>query len=360
MLQKGDKVKFLDEVGGGVISKVIDLHRVMLLSDDGFEVPVRVQDLVLYEKGVKPKMLTNEGGDDEEVITDRTLHVNQNIKEDFDRDGVVSEDSSEAAFSGEVYLALVESDKKREASPVFDLYLINDSQNHLYYVLTQQTDDSMHRLLGAGALDPGMKMAVDSCICDPLAEPFQFMIQAIRFRQSFFVPTVPIQSVLSVAHADLLSGDGFVSNDFFDQKASLFPLSVDLQQDIERSFQRSEMQRILQEKITPDKRPSMKKIRKSGLREVDLHIHELIEDETGLSAEDMLKLQMDCFHKQMQEALRKQEKKIIFIHGKGNGRLRYEIQQTVSRLYPNASCQDASFQEYGFGATLVIIHSFGS
>ena len=51
-----------------------------------------------------------------------------------------------------------------------------------------------------------------------------------------------------------------------------------------------------------------------------------------------------------------QGKRIVFIHGKGEGVLRKAVLDELKRKYPRCKWQDASFQEYGFGATQVIIH----
>ena len=48
-------------------------------------------------------------------------------------------------------------------------------------------------------------------------------------------------------------------------------------------------------------------------------------------------------------------KKIVFIHGKGEGVLRKNILQELKYRYKGCVWQDASFREYGFGATLVKI-----
>ena len=49
------------------------------------------------------------------------------------------------------------------------------------------------------------------------------------------------------------------------------------------------------------------------------------------------------------------EQKIVFIHGKGDGVLRKAVIDELKRKYNNCRYQDASFQEYGFGATMVTI-----
>ena len=58
----------------------------------------------------------------------------------------------------------------------------------------------------------------------------------------------------------------------------------------------------------------------------------------------------------MEEYKNKKGQKIVFIHGKGDCVLRKSILQELKYKYKNYESQDASFREYGFGATMVIIH----
>ncbi|MBB1540991.1 MAG: Smr/MutS family protein [Bacteroidia bacterium] len=58
----------------------------------------------------------------------------------------------------------------------------------------------------------------------------------------------------------------------------------------------------------------------------------------------------------MEEALAQQEvRRLVAIHGVGNGRLRGEVVRILQRKYPMCSYQDASFKEYGYGATMVLL-----
>ncbi len=45
----------------------------------------------------------------------------------------------------------------------------------------------------------------------------------------------------------------------------------------------------------------------------------------------------------------------MFIHGKGEGVLRRAIINELTYKYKSYTYQDASFQEYGYGATMVTI-----
>lgn len=95
---------------------------------------------------------------------------------------------------------------------------------------------------------------------------------------------------------------------------------------------------------------------RNGIIEVDLHIHNLMDNTAGMDNAAMLRRQMEVFEETMQSYLKAKNQKIVFIHGKGEGVLRKSILDEVKRKYKTCETQDASFQRYGFGATMVIIH----
>jgi len=89
------------------------------------------------------------------------------------------------------------------------------------------------------------------------------------------------------------------------------------------------------------------------VKEVDLHIHELIYSEKGMSSYDKLSLQLKTVQRELELAIDKKQQKIIFIHGRGEGVLKKELRILCSK-YP-VEYHDASYTEYGMGATEVII-----
>jgi dsDNA-specific endonuclease/ATPase MutS2 len=91
------------------------------------------------------------------------------------------------------------------------------------------------------------------------------------------------------------------------------------------------------------------------LEEIDLHIEEILDVTEGLSSGDILNAQLARFTTALDGALKSKTKRIVFIHGVGNGRLKYELCKTLDTKYPSLQYQDASYAEYGFGATMVII-----
>lgn len=106
-----------------------------------------------------------------------------------------------------------------------------------------------------------------------------------------------------------------------------------------------------------EKRPriELKKPNKAEILEVDLHMDNLLDTTAGMSNADMVDYQISVFHKILEENKNKRGQKIVFIHGKGEGVLRKEIEKQLKTRYKTYYFQDASFREYGFGATMVTI-----
>ena len=91
------------------------------------------------------------------------------------------------------------------------------------------------------------------------------------------------------------------------------------------------------------------------LVEIDLHIHELLEDTRGLANHEMLEVQLGRFRNELDTAIANGTRRIVFIHGIGNGTLKQELRKELTTKYKNYYFQDASFKEYGYGATMVIL-----
>lgn len=99
-----------------------------------------------------------------------------------------------------------------------------------------------------------------------------------------------------------------------------------------------------------------KKKSKDDILEIDLHANEILETTAGMSPAHIKDYQMQVFNDTMQAHISEKGFRIIFIHGKGDGVLRKAIIDELKYKYKSCDYQDASFQQYGFGATMVTIH----
>lgn len=90
--------------------------------------------------------------------------------------------------------------------------------------------------------------------------------------------------------------------------------------------------------------------------EVDLHLHKLIGDERSLSDGEKLRFQLDFFERRLNTAIRERKKRVIVIHGVGEGVLREEVRK-VLQYYTGLRFDDADPRRYGHGATAIdILH----
>jgi dsDNA-specific endonuclease/ATPase MutS2 len=97
-------------------------------------------------------------------------------------------------------------------------------------------------------------------------------------------------------------------------------------------------------------------VEKNGCIEVDLHIDALLDTTAGMDNAAMLQYQLETFRRTMETYRQCRGQKIVFIHGKGEGVLRKAILDELKAHYQGCEWQDASFRQYGFGATMVTIH----
>jgi hypothetical protein len=86
--------------------------------------------------------------------------------------------------------------------------------------------------------------------------------------------------------------------------------------------------------------------------EIDLHIHELLDSDLGLTNAEMLRHQMSVLKSFYRNASDKRIRKLIIIHGVGQGVLKSEVRSFLKEQ-EGIEFYDADFREYGKGATTV-------
>ena len=70
-----------------------------------------------------------------------------------------------------------------------------------------------------------------------------------------------------------------------------------------------------------------------------------------MSNSQILNIQMSHFKSFLNHSIAKKSRKIVVIHGVGEGVLRHEIRKELDIYHPNFEFHDASYDEFGYGAT---------
>jgi len=120
---------------------------------------------------------------------------------------------------------------------------------------------------------------------------------------------------------------------------------------------------IIQQDVSPDRKKRLEKDFKMKYKEanaragersdmeIDLHMHAIVDSQAGLDQGVMLELQLAHFERMLQIGIRQRMKKLVFIHGIGQGVLRHQIWSRVDQYYPDCTCRSADPRQYGSGAT---------
>ena len=328
----GDKVRFLSEVGGGIVTGFQGKDFVLVEDADGFDIPMPIRECVVIEtddynmrrkpgssvpkpeepvKPVKPEMPVIQR--QPEVRGGDTLNV---------------------------FLAYVPEDAKAMMTTPFETYLVNDSNYYLYYTYLS-AEGKAWKNRSHGLVEPNTKLLLEEFTKDVLNDMERVAVQLIAFKDgkpAAIKPAVSVDIRLdTVKFYKLRTFSDYVSAEEI-QEALLQKKSVD----------KPKSQPIVKPNHTTHGG-------KSGIIEIDLHIDSLLDDTQGMGNAEILNYQLDKFREVMETYKNKREQKIVFIHGKGDGVLRKAVIDELKRKYSNCRYQDASFQEYGFGATMVTI-----
>ncbi|MBN2669487.1 MAG: DUF2027 domain-containing protein [Bacteroidales bacterium] len=353
-LKKGDKVRFLNEVGSGVVTRWIDQQMVMVLTEDDFEIPILANELVKIDQ-YENTLLKEEHTSNNE---DSYLDEEEDIWEDSSESSIVQIEGNDVFLA---YLALKPSKPDQVAKSDFSLHFINDSNFQLFVVLMELEEGKAITIFNE-LVESNTKVKIKNYFNSDLNRFPQLKAQVLAFAYGKFEAQQPIDKTISIKPQRFYKQGSFIENDYFEEQVLMVNLSEpDLMDAFSNHLDDKEVEKMMHQKKLQDHSldqlsQKFKVSSTNPLKEVDLHIHELIDNPKGLSNGEMLNIQMETFHRELNAGLKDHQiKKMVFIHGVGAGTLKQEIRKALSGEYPQLYFQDASFKEYGFGATMVIL-----
>ncbi|MFV0544760.1 MAG: DUF2027 domain-containing protein [Bacteroides sp.] len=346
----GDKVRFLSEVGGGIVKGFQGKDIVLVEDADGFDIPMLARECVVIE--TDDYNLSRKSQTPSVKVEEPTKPVKPEMPT-FRPTEVRGGDQLNVA------LAYVPEDIKAISSTTFEAYLLNDSNYFLYYTY-QSAEGKAWKTRSHGLVEPNTKLLMEEFTRDQLNDMEHVAVQFIAFKDGRTAALKPAVNVeLRIDTVKFYKLHTFGNSPFFEQPALIYDL---VKNDVaaKQVFVSAEdlQEAILQPKAAdkPKSQPLVKSGRvKEGPLEIDLHIDSLLDDTTGMGHKELLDYQLTKFREVMEAYKHKREQKIVFIHGKGDGVLRKALVEELKYKYKNCRYQDASFQEYGFGATMVTI-----
>lgn len=324
----GDKVSFKDEKLNGVILEILQNGRVLVELEDGFTMETLQTQLVVTVPFIKQQIQTDvqEASSEPDTLTQKIpFDLNNNIVEFY-----ATPSKADRVLTGSV-----------------DYLLVNGTPNVLLLIFGKRSNNN-HTILYTGELNANSYVCLSTFKRSELINIESFYIQILIAADGDYKR--PFTKDIAVELPELSQTknveSGFLSSS---KKVILINLNVadDIQiKDLIKKFDSNQ----------PVKTPEIKKNKKQQLlsdydisKEIDLHIEHLTGDSLNMTNSEMLALQINTFRKEMDNAIIKNYKQLIFIHGIGNGVLRNAIMNEIKN-YADIKVFMANQAKYGTGA----------
>lgn len=347
-IKVGDKVRFLNSVGGGIVRSFKGKDQVLVEDADGFEVPALIRECVVVGEGNMQVHSTTQ------PKTQAPVEVKVPEPEPHELPIVETREGERL----NIHLAYLPVDPKTLTDSGYEAYFINDSNYFLYYNYMNRENNSWYSR-SHGVIEPNTQVFLEEFGKEHLNDLERICVQFIAFKKDKPYALKNAVSVeLRLDTVKFYKLHCFRPNEFFDDDALVYPVVTNDLPERELLVSSAELQQAMQEKARVDRREPKKVQKKQaadGIVEVDLHINQLLDTTAGMSNADMLEYQLEKFHETLKSFAGKKGQKVVFIHGKGDGVLRKAIETELKTKYKQYYYQDASFREYGFGATMVTI-----
>lgn len=342
----GDRVKFLNEAGGGTITEISSQKIVKVRIEEGFEIPVLVNDLIKADETTEYE---------QEVVPDRKrVKIIKPVSGvgDADPESFLPENIPDGALKN-VLIGFIPLNPGNPGAGDVDVYLINDDDYGLLYYLGYQENVSWH-YLKTGFLEPDTKINIATFDQSGISRIKTVHIQLIFASKGRYKVQSPVERFLTLDDVRFYKEKTYKANGYFHEKAMILKVTDDLDKTL-GTVTDTEIAEALLDKETVSKEHPAVSGKNNETLEIDLHIEEISGNENQLLPGEILEIQMNKFHTALEKALTGKYRRIIFIHGVGNGKLKYEIIKALNEKYPDLIYQDASFREYGYGATMVYL-----
>ncbi len=314
MYKIGDYVRFLNEKQEGVVTKLIDHQLIGVTIEGDFEITVLANEVVLVQAA------ETQLREDFEEIGHKHLLVNDAVED-------------------KLFLAIHRDEKLQQ---LYHLHLINATKYDLLCSVSLQKKDKYEGIF-AERIERKKAIRISTHTLAELDQHWTLHFQVIYHSMGEYSPSLPQLFKKNIKATQVLNAEkeipvlgkkGYLAELIAEQN-----ISIDKEELLEQMFD-------VKKESTSITAPA---------REIDLHIEELTEDFPKMQPDEMLRLQLEVFRKNLEAAIVHQYQSIIFIHGVGNGTLRNEIHKQLGKHPHVKTFKDARKEKFGYGATEVIL-----
>ena len=347
-IKVGDKVKFLNATGGGVVCKIIDSRLVSVAIEGGFEIPVQASELLVIDPVDAGSRFFHESFDvKDEPETGIPAEIPSEGPQDLPKNII------HARRSEDIILVFVPHDQKWLITGHLDVFLINNTSYDLLYNYFRKEDDGNWTGIDYGSLGAGTRLLIATITRDELPQWTDGCLQFLFHRQRNKNVPPPFNADFTITGKKFYSEQNYRVNIYTDGKGIVVKIATLPMETAEKNEQPQVLRPAGNTKVNSD---DFILKHKTGDKEaeVDLHIHELVDNTTGFEKVEILEYQKNYFLRCLESAIASGFRKVTFIHGIGNGVLK-DVILDILKKQEGIEVFDAPMEKYGAGAIEVHI-----
>ena len=347
-IKVGDKVKFLNATGGGVVNKIIDSRLVSVAIEGGFEIPVQASELLVIEPVDAGSRLFHES-----FKAPDAPEVSAPSEQPSESPADLPKNVINSRRSEDIFLVFIPHDQKWLITGNLDVFLVNNTSFDVLYNHFRKEDEGNWSGINYGSLGAGTRLLIATITRDELPLWTDGCLQFLFHKERCNNVPPPFHADFSITGRKFYTEQNYRDSIYVTGKGivvKITTLSMDI---IAKDAPRSDSGSTGHGIVNSD---DFILRHKTGNREaeVDLHIHKITDDSASFEKVEILEFQKNYFVRCLESAIACGFLKVIFIHGGGNGVLR-DVLLDILKKQEGIEVFDAPMQKYGAGAIEVHI-----
>ena len=325
MLEVGEKVRYLDDVGEATIIRFIDSKTALVEDEWGLTHPHPVSKLVPANR--------------DHVVATPKIELPKKVIPIVTK--TVTSAPTKSHSLPELCLVFESTNKNKPESGDLELWFANGTRHHLLVNVGAKVNDEWFSLYH-GEILPRDKQLVQSLRRQDVGTVGNLNVEILFFGKTGYERRQAVSCSPKIKATRFVKGGNYVKFDGIGNPALAIPI---------------ENERVIKSVCSiPTAKINSKTTFKSSLpvfeEEVDLHLDAILgTDPHDMPDHEKFLTQMRHFERRLNNALTHKYIEITFIHGVGTGRLKEAIRQELKEY--GLPFQDGPFHKYGVGATVV-------
>ncbi len=368
-LKVGDKVRFLNEKGGGIVTRLVSTSLVHVAIEEGFEVPVMANDLIkidpdgaadrFFDRPVNVKVKTPGNN---VSAPEQERKATEEIAEEKEANDPVSAlyRQSGAGLAEGIYLIWEPQDQKWLITGNLDIFLVNNTEYEAIFSFLLEEENGHYAGVSYEVVPAYSKYHIETITREDLEAWSNGVVQVMFYAHEMTELLQPLHAHFKIKPSRFFKDTGYHDFRLTGSKAIILHLGDLVSQRITAGdhFNKMNIDPAVKQKLDVITPTALIDKHRTGPREaeVDLHISALRTDYSTMPQNEILQYQVDYFVRMLESAISFNYRKVIFIHGIGNGILKSAIIGKI-KDYEHIELRKAPFVHYGNGAIEIAIHT---